>query len=657
MKKLGFYGLKPVVMFSALTLLILTTSRFFLSLWLNERVTDSSGWFFILLQGVRVDIASICWFCLIPALLAALLPTEKAVGRVWVSVQRIWLVIGLWIFVYMELATVPFILEYDLRPNRLFIEYLVYPKEVFGMLFTGYKTELFIGLVGSLITFYYGWKFSGYATKNITMPKLHIRIIMAVLVVLVGVGGARSSLGHRPINPAAVSFSTDPLMNDLVLNSAYSVIFALKNMGSEKNATSMYGMMAKDRIVDLVRKSSAISGRFLNETTTLNYNSSSYEGPKKNLVILLQESLGARFVGGLGGLPLTPNLDVLIKEGWSFNQMYATGTRSVRGIEAMTTGFPPTPSRAVVKLSKSQNGFFNIAALLSDYGYMTQFIYGGESHFDNMKSFFLGNGFQNIVDESDYKQPIFTGSWGVSDEDLYNMADQQFTKMNKEDRPFFSLVFTSSNHSPFEYPDGKIEQYDAEKHTRNNTVKYSDYALGKFFEKAKQSEYWDNTIFVVIADHDSRVSATDLIPVDRFHIPAVIVGKDIQPRNDDRLASNIDMPSTLMSLIGVSSVSPMLGHDLTKPLLKEDERAMMQFANNFGYLTRDNLVVLTPGNTPYAYSYDFDTKTQQPMEVNSEVIDIAKANALWGSLAYNQNLYTMPKSSEINKIISEFEKR
>lgn len=320
--------------------------------------------------------------------------------------------------------------------------------------------------------------------------------------------------------------------------------------------------------------------------------------------------------------------------------MYATGTRSVRGIEAMTTGFPPTPSRAVVKLSKSQTGFFTIADLLKNEGYHTQFIYGGESHFDNMKSFFFGNGFEEIVEEKDYINPEFKGSWGVSDEDLYNKAHDEFTQLNKQDKPFFSLVFTSSNHSPFEYPEGKIEPYDTEFKTRNNAVKYSDYALGTFFDKAKKSEYWDDTIFIIIADHDARVYGSQLVPVAHFHIPALILGKGIEPKIDERLSNNIDMPPTLLSLIGVDALTPMIGRDLTKPLAKEDERAMMQFDKNFGYLTRDNFVVLSPGEKVTSYKYDFSDKTLTPSEVDKYSLDRAKANALIGSMAYKNNWYS-----------------
>ncbi|MBE3657298.1 hypothetical protein BOO92_11495 [Vibrio navarrensis] len=640
MRKLNLGPLHPILAFSAVALGILSTSRVLLAVWQADRVSAAEGWLNLIVQGIRVDIATLSWLFILPALLAALFPVQGIFGKIWRTLLRLWLVAGLWILVYMELATPPFIMEYDLRPNRLFVEYLIYPKEVFSMLWSGYKLELFIGLIGSVATLWFGWKWSEKVTAQTQQVKWRWRPVLAVAVVILGVLGARSSLGHRPLNPAMVAFSSDPLVNDLVLNSAYSVFFALNNMKSERSAVQFYGKMDTNRVIELVKQSSAKEQYLPGSLPTLNFNPATHQGTKKNLVILLQESLGSRFVGGLGGLPLTPNLDQLLKEGWSFTQMYATGTRSVRGIEAVTTGFPPTPSRAVVKLSKSQTGFFTIADLLQKQGYHTQFIYGGEAHFDNMKSFFLGNGFEQIVDEPQYDNPGFKGSWGVSDEDLYTKADQEFTRLNQQGKPFFSLVFTSSNHSPFEYPAGKIEPYDAQFNTRNNTVKYSDYALGTFFDKAKKSDYWDNTVFIIIADHDARVYGSQLVPVEHFHIPALILGKDIAPREDDRLANNLDMPPTLLSLIGVDATTPMIGRDLTKPLAREDERAMMQFDKNFGYLTRDSLVVFSPGEKVSTYQYNFADKTLTPKDATPEDIERAKAHALLGSMAYKYNWYS-----------------
>ncbi|ANQ26484.1 LTA synthase family protein [Vibrio natriegens] len=635
-----FGPLQPIAVFSLFSLAFLSLSRILLLFWQADRIESFQDLIYILGQGVRVDFATLCWLFILPALLSALLPLKGKIGNGWKWILRLWMVAGLWILVYMELATAPFIQEYDLRPNRLFIEYLIYPKEVMSMLWTGYKLELFIGAAGTAITLILGWKWSKKLTDSAQQIHWKWRPLLAILVVLIGVAGARSSLGHRPLNPAMVAFSSDPLLNDLTLNSSYSLLFAVNNMKSEKSAEQFYGKMDSQKMLEIVRESSKKSDFNPELLPTMNHNSATYKGKPKNLVILLQESLGTQFVGSLGGLPLTPNLDKLTEEGWLFTQMYATGTRSVRGIEAVTTGFPPSPSRSVVKLSKSQTGFFTIADLLKNQGYHTQFIYGGEANFDNMKTFFFGNGFEQIVEEKDYRNPGFVGSWGVSDEDLYNKADEEFERLSKDDKPFFSLVFTSSNHSPYEYPQGKIEQYDENYMTRNNAVKYSDYALGTFFEKAKKSGYWDDTIFIVIADHDARVSGANLVPVKHFHIPALIIGKGIEPRKDDRISNNIDMPPTLLSLIGVDAKSPMIGRDLTKPLAREDERAMMQYDKNFGYLTRDNLVVFSPGEKVTTLSYDFENKTMQPLDVEEAIVERAKANALFASKAYKHDWYS-----------------
>ena len=148
-----------------------------------------------------------------------------------------------------------------------------------------------------------------------------------------------------------------------------------------------------------------------------------------NLVIVLEESLGAEFVGSLGGKDLTPNLDGLADKGIWFEQLYATGTRSVRGIEAIVSGFPPTSKRSTVKLTETQKNFFTIANVLQEQNYQTSFIYGGSAHFDNMRRFFLNNGFQTVIDQKDFEDPQFVATWGVSDEDLFLKAHEYLSNM------------------------------------------------------------------------------------------------------------------------------------------------------------------------------------------------------------------------------------
>lgn len=629
-------SLFPIIIFVFINLIIFSLSRLGLSLWQMERVSAVNGWGELFLQGLRIDIVALCYLFGVPALFTVFFHTSD----LWKKILRIWLTFSSVFIIFMEIATPAFIETYDYRPNRLFIEYLIYPKEVFSMLMEGHLSAVIFSLVFTALATLIYWKISGWAVKDLRPMSWKVRPIMALVVIAVSFIGARSSFQHRGINPAMVAFSSDALVNSLVLNSGYSVIYAAQQFKDEEKSSEIYGKMDTDEMLHMVKtaRGRAASDYVSEKFPTLTKNIATYQGKPKNIVIILQESLGAQFIGTLGGKPLSPNIDRLAKEGWLFENIYATGTRSVRGIEAVTTGVTPTPARAVVKLNNAQSNFFTIADFLAKQGYETSFIYGGEKHFDNMASFFYGNGFKTIIDQQDYQNPKFTATWGVSDEDLFDKADETFTKLQNEGKPFFSLVFSSSNHDPFEFPDGKIELYEQPKATRNNSAKYADYAVGHFFNLAKKSNYWKDTIFLVIADHDSRAAGASLVPIKNFHIPALILGDGVEPRRDNRLVSQIDMPTTLLSLAGVSGNYPMIGYDLTQNV--NPDRAIMQFDQTQALMKGNrDVVIQMPNKTAQGYYYDKATETLTAKSVSEEMKQEALAYALLGSHLYKNRLY------------------
>ncbi len=649
-QSLGLLGpYAPLAALFVVGMALLSFSRIALMVWKRKRVGATGIWRSILLQGARVDSIQLGLMCFIPALLVPL-ATIPGAWKGWQYFTYVWVVASMTLLLFLEAATPGFIAEYDVRPNRLFVEYLKYPREVCSMLWRGFRVHVFFGL---LMTAFVLWAMSQFTRPWLIQPDLWrfwmTLLTWPVVIVLLAVV-IRSSTGHRPANPAMFAITTDTLVNSLILNSAWSVFHAIYNLKHEKKSGEIYGKMPPEEMLKMVDEARQPEGRSSIATpdipTLTRLIPSRTRQRPLNLVIVLEESLGATFVESLGGLPVTPELEKLKGLGWWFERMYATGTRSVRGIEAVVTGFPPTPSQSVVKLSLSQSNFFSLASLLAAQGYHTEFIYGGESHFDNMNGFFRGNGFQSVIDQKDYATPGFVSSWGVSDEDLFEKAHERLLQHHASGRPFFDLVFTSSNHAPFEFPDGRIELFDSKKATENNAVKYADHALGQFFDKAKASEYWQDTLFVIVADHDIRIRGDSLVPIKHFHIPALILGSDIEPRTISTVASQIDLPVTVLSLMGITADHPMIGRDISREDVDRPGRAMMQFEQHYAWMEGNEVTVLRPGKPPTSARYDFTSKRLEllPGVTGENYAKRALAHALLPSWLYREQNYKLPET-------------
>jgi phosphoglycerol transferase MdoB-like AlkP superfamily enzyme len=619
-------------------------------IWQSDRVFATDIWPYILLQGLRVDLIQLGLMVIIPLMLMPFFAHEKAWG-LWKKFTYVWVICSVLLLVFLELLTPGYIAEYSTRPNRLLIEYLKYPREVLAMLWNGFRVHVITVLLASLLAFRFlvaGFKPWLNQARPTKQTKQWYLLPVVIVIVIFSV---RATTVHRPANPAYFAITSDTLVNNLILNSTWSLFHAIYSLKHENKSSEIYGKMTQSEVLQHVYEMQLIledSRQQLNnqKIPTLKKQLASVKhGKPLNLVIILQESLGATFVKSLGGLDATPELEKLKEEGWWFDNLYATGTRSVRGIEAVVSGYLPTPAQSVVKLSGAQDNFFTLAQLLNTKGYLNEFIYGGESHFDNMRTFFVNNGFENIVDEKDYIKPVFVGSWGVSDEDLFNKTHTQLMQHHKENQAFFTLVFTSSNHSPFEFPSGRIQLTEQPKSTEKNAVRYADYAMGNFFKRAKQSPYWQNTLFLVVADHDIRVRGDALIPIQNFHIPGLILGADISPRIISTLASQVDLPTTMISLMGVDAIHPMIGRDLSSEPTGLKGRAMMQYEDNYAWLEGNQLVVLRPNKPPTHAQYNFKTNALKisTKPKNSGAIEKrALAHALLPSILYRDKLYRLP---------------
>ena len=316
------------------------------------------------------------------------------------------------------------------------------------------------------------------------------------------------------------------------------------------------------------------------------------EEHKKNVVLISVESLSAEFMAAYGNTEgITPFLDSLAQKSIFLTNLYATGNRTVRGLEALTLCVPPTPGESIVK-RKDNKDKFTTGSVFKSKGYSVKYLYGGYSYFDNMKDFFAGNGY-DIIDRDNFtpEEITFANIWGVSDEDMARKAIKEMNAQAKTGKPFFNHWMTVSNHRPFTYPEGRIDIPGTAK-SRSGGVKYTDYALKLFFELAKKESWFKDTVFVIVADHCASSAGRTELPLDRYRIPCLIYADFLEAEQIDKLASQIDVMPTVMGLLNFSYESKFLGQDIHTWYYQP--RAYIATYRELGYLTPDTLSIIKP---------------------------------------------------------------
>jgi len=603
----------------------------------NIQASDSSIWLTFLF-GLRMDTIVASILLVVPLILLTLSP--RFLQFFVEKFLKFYFLIVMGLLIYIENATFPFIAEYDVRPNYLFVEYLEYPKEVFAMIFADYKLELLISglMIGGFIYLYLK-----YAKDNINQVfEIHYmkRIALFVPILLILFIGIRSSFGHRPANISDAMYSSNRMLNEITKNSFYSIVYAIytNRLHGGNKLVKQYGTMQLKEAYSRVKKSLNLTHLNDEKSPLSRIEKTHFKQKKsKNLVVFIQESLGYQFVEAVGGEKgITPHLNKLAKEGILFRDLYSNGTRSVRGLAGLSAGNYSVPGKGVIKRNKSQSDYFTIAKLLKPYGYKSLFIYGGESRFDNMKGWYLGNGFDTIIDQPKFKNPSFIGTWGVCDEEVIQRANEEFKKMYANDEKFVTVMFSTSNHSPFDFPDGKIKLIDGvKKKSVKNAIKYADFAIGSFIEQAKKEAYYKDTIFVVAADHNVRVYGKDMVPVDMFHIPGLILGGGVEPMVYNKVATQPDILATALDLLGLDLKYPIMGHSIFSD--EKRDISLMQFHNSYALREGNTIAIIRPGKE--ALTFNYKGKHLIKTEHNRELEKDALAFVIVLNNLYEKKLY------------------
>jgi phosphoglycerol transferase MdoB-like AlkP superfamily enzyme len=285
-------------------------------------------------------------------------------------------------------------------------------------------------------------------------------------------------------------------------------------------------------------------------------------------------------------------MDNWFHDGALFTHFYATGTRTIRGLEALTLSIPPTAGQSIVKRPDNEK-LFNLGHVLQERGYDTAFLYGGMGYFDNMNAFYEGNGYR-IVDQNQFtsEEVTFKNAWGVSDDIIFNRTIKEADNDFSQDKPFFFQIMTTTNHRPYSYPEGKIDIPSGK--SREGAVKYTDYAIQEFIKTAKTKPWFDNTIFVMVADHCAGSARKTDLPVDKYHIPLFIYApKHVPAVENTTLSSQIDVAPTLLGLLNLRYESQFYGQDILKTA-PEKGRALISNYQKLGLFKDNKLVYLSP---------------------------------------------------------------
>ena len=499
-------------------------------------------------------------------LLESALGTRKPAGRGRRGLVLAVAALGLFALGFGVMAEWFFWDEFGVRFNFIAVDYLVYTREVVGNIRESFPVGTLLGTL-AVATLALAWASRGWLLRA-AHPAAKRSARVAVWLASVAVAAGLASVWSMDARNGANEYQ-----KELSANGLYSLAYAFGN--NEIDYFDFYATRPQTAAAP-----PAVLPRIVSAT------------PPKNVVIITLESMSSSYTAHGGNTQgLTPNLDRLAEQGLFLANLRATGNRTVRGLEALSLAIPPLPGHSIIWRKHNQN-LETLGAVLADHGYVNRFMYGGYARFDNMDAYFAGNHYQPI-DRGQFPERHrgFGNIWGVADEHLYDYALEQMDRDAASGRPFLMHLMTTSNHTPFTFPEGRIDLPRG----RPGAVKYSDYAVGRFIEMARAKPWFKDTVFVVVADHCASSKGRTSLPPENYHIPAIVYSPaHLAPHTDTRLASQIDIVPTVLDLLGLPEHTNFMGRSVLHAY-PDTGRAFIATYQKLGYLTHDQLVVLSPG--------------------------------------------------------------
>ena len=574
----------------------------------------------LLASGIVADLVQSIYLLAPFALILWLTPDRQLNSRFMRSTLLVCAFVWVFSLTFVSAIEYFFFQEFDARLNLVAVDYLLYPTEVAGDIWSEYpvvKVFALAAMASGLVVL---------AMRRYLLPPVEAATRFAQRTIVFAGFAALTVCFGLAFETHSLTFSDNRVANEIAANGASSFFRALRT--NELDYHTYYASRPTQANLNaLVAQLAPVGGTFtrLSEGRL----DRSFPGDprglgKLNVVVVASESFGAEFSKLYGSKrDWTPEFDSYARQGVWFRHMYASGTRTVRGLEAIATSLPPIPSVSVLRRPGNE-GIANWGSVMREHGYQTSFLYGGYGYFDNMNYFFAHNGF-DVRDREQIPKPVrFENIWGVADEDLFDSALRYYDDVARSGRPFFSIIMTTSNHKPFTFRAG-VAGVAPNGGGRESGVRYADYAQGYFLRQARRHAWFDDTLFIVVADHGARVYGREEIPLKSYEIPMLFYSpKHLRPGRVDGLTTQIDIAPTVLGLLGLSYRAPFFGEDVLHS--RSGSRVAFFSHNHDVALYKDGqLAILGLGKSIQDVYYDAGTDSYRPAPLNLPLNDLAVA--------------------------------
>jgi phosphoglycerol transferase MdoB-like AlkP superfamily enzyme len=627
-----------IILFLAIFLVFAFITRIVLMIKSAQMISWDVSILAAFVWGFLYDIGAASWLA-IPLIILQTVAPKHLFERPW---GRFVMNVILFVFIYSMLfglaAEWVFWDEFGVRFNFIAVDYLVYTNEVIKNIFESYPMPLILSGIAILsfllcIAIWRTGLLTNWAENSAAPAGVRYKFGVFACAGAIAVG--------LIVNQTWLPDFTNNYNRELGKNGLWSLFAAFKDNELEFN--KFFPTVPVDKAFQFMRAELVEDGSVLlrpQEKDTLRLYSK--EGPelKLNVIQITVESLSTEFLANSGRYTnLTPNLAAIEQKSLVFDNFYATGTRTDRGMEALTLSMPPTPGRSLVKRPHNE-GLFTLGSIFRWKGYETAFLYSGYGYFDNMNYFFGNNGYKvidrNAVSRNDV---TFANAWGACDEDLYRWTMREADAVHAQEKPFHFFVMTTSNHRPFTFPEGRID-LPSKTSGRRGGVKYTDYAIGKFIKDASSKPWFNNTVFVIVADHCAGSAGKTELPVKEYHIPLIIYapGGQLPTGHIKTITSQVDYAPTLLGLLNWSYPSRFFGHDV-RAISPDEGHAIIGNYQKLGHIEEGKFIVLKTMRKNVAYRYDFASQSMINIPVSAEPLTETISYYQVASYLYKHKLY------------------